>query len=121
MLAPLLVPDAHAAPLDDDARVGLGVCPGPGRMLNEMMPDMGAVGLDHMADIVVAKFSIHVVTPFGKRQWPRTGCRAGEQWSFPHFDVALIKGIQIGPKRVIRYTQMSGNKIQISARSLKNR
>ncbi len=65
MLLALLVPDTHAAPLDDDAGIGLGVGAAPGRVLNQVMPDMRAVGLDHVGNVVVAKFAVHGDAPSG--------------------------------------------------------
>ncbi len=63
MLFAVLVPDAHTAALDNDARVGFGVGPGPAGVLAEVVPDMGAVGLDHMRDVVVHYLAVHERAP----------------------------------------------------------
>jgi hypothetical protein len=34
-------------------------------MLDEVMPDMRAVGLDHVGNVVVAKFAVHGDAPSG--------------------------------------------------------
>ena len=56
MFLALDVPDAQPAAFDDDARVDGFI----GLVLADMVPDMGAISLDHMAGVVGKIQGIHV-------------------------------------------------------------
>ena len=55
MLFALLVPDAHAFAFDNDARVSGFV----GFVLAQVVPDVGAIHLDNVREVVLIKFSVH--------------------------------------------------------------
>jgi hypothetical protein len=60
------VPDPKALALDHDARVD----PFELLVLNEVVPDVGAVGLDHRAGIVGEAVSVHWVSFLGNARMP---------------------------------------------------
>jgi hypothetical protein len=53
------VPDAHALALDDDPRIGAF----EGLVLDQMVPEMRAVGLDDGAEIVGVDLVVHPCPP----------------------------------------------------------
>jgi hypothetical protein len=57
-----LVPDPHAAALDDD----VGVLRLEGLVLDQVMPDMGLVGLDNRLDIIGLNGQVHARSLPGK-------------------------------------------------------
>ena len=59
MLFAVLVPNPHALALDDDP--GFGIF--KRFMLRQVVPDMGAVGLDHLGNVIVAKCAVHDMSP----------------------------------------------------------
>ncbi len=83
------VPDPHSLALDDDARIGRL----EGFVLDQVMPDMGAVGLDHFGNVVRVARGVHLPSLSG------THARGAGGLRLPGFDEGHHETI---PRRMSR-------------------